>query len=173
MVMIPWNQPTKPATPVANQLYVDDQKQVWQWDDTSKAWMRKPHMYLQEIEHMSLYTAGRSWFDFVRDVYPRHLFPQWPNLYTKTFCEFSFPITSTPSVYYSHPASVEEQDRLDSANLYRALTEHVIPCFFDRDAQGIPRRWIQTIRRAMVTLVPQYSTWRMVQEYTQKYYLAK
>ena len=107
MVMIPWNQPTKPATPVANQLYVDDQKQVWQWDDTSKAWMRKPHMYLQEIEHMSLYTAGRSWFDFVRDVYPRHLFPQWPNLYTKTFCEFSFPITSTPSVYYSHPASVE------------------------------------------------------------------
>ncbi len=27
------------------------------------------------------------------------------------------------------------------------------------------------IRRAMVTLVPQYNTWRMVQEYTRKYYL--
>ncbi len=73
----------------------------------------------------------------------------------------------------SHPLSIEEQDKLDSANLYRALTEQVIPCFFDRDAQGIPRAWLKKVRRAMVTLVPQYNTWRMVQEYTKKYYLTK
>lgn len=73
----------------------------------------------------------------------------------------------------SHPLSIEEQDMLDSANLYRALTEQVIPCFFDRDAQGIPRAWLKKVRRAMVTLVPQYNTWRMVQEYTKKYYLTK
>lgn len=71
----------------------------------------------------------------------------------------------------SHPESVELQDRRDSENLYRVLTEQVIPMFFNRDAQGLPRQWIQRIRRAMVTLVPQYNTWRMVQEYTQKYYL--
>jgi starch phosphorylase len=71
----------------------------------------------------------------------------------------------------SHPASIEEQDRLDSANLYKALTEQVIPLFFERDKNGIPRRWIQMIRRAWTTLVPQYNTWRMVQEYTNKYYL--
>jgi len=71
----------------------------------------------------------------------------------------------------SHPASIEEQDRLDSANLYQALTEQVIPAFFNRDEGGIPRRWVAMIRRAMVTLVPQYNTWRMVQEYTRKYYL--
>ena len=49
------------------------------------------------------------------------------------------------------------------------------PCLalFDRDAQGIPREWIKKIRRAMVTLVPQYNTWRMVQEYATKYYLTK
>jgi starch phosphorylase len=45
--------------------------------------------------------------------------------------------------------------------------------FFDRDAQGIPRAWIQRIRRTMVTLVPQFTTDRMVKEYTQKYYLAR
>jgi starch phosphorylase len=73
----------------------------------------------------------------------------------------------------SHPQSVEEQDRLDSANLYKTLTEQVIPCFFKRDEQGIPREWIQKMRRAMVTLVPKYNTWRMVQEYAQKYYLTK
>jgi len=72
----------------------------------------------------------------------------------------------------SHPDSIEEQDRQDSENLYQTLTEEIIPCFFDRDANGIPRQWIQKIRRAMVTLVPRFNTWRMVQEYTRKYYLA-
>jgi starch phosphorylase len=62
---------------------------------------------------------------------------------------------------------------LDSANLYQTLTEKVIPTYFDRDAQGIPRKWMQMIRRAMVTLVPQFATRRMVKEYTEKYYLAK
>ena len=71
----------------------------------------------------------------------------------------------------THPDSIEEQDRQDSENLYRALTEQVIPCFFERDANGIPRQWIAKIRRAMVTLVPQFNTWRMVQDYTKKYYL--
>ena len=73
----------------------------------------------------------------------------------------------------SHPASVEEQDRLDSENLFKTLTEKVIPIFYDRDENGIPRKWIQMIRRAMVTLVPQFNTWRMVQDYTNKYYVPK
>jgi starch phosphorylase len=71
----------------------------------------------------------------------------------------------------SHAASVEEQDRVDSANLYKVLTTEVIPLFFQRDAQGIPRQWIQRIRRAMATLVPQFTTGRMVREYAEKYYL--
>ena len=49
----------------------------------------------------------------------------------------------------------------------------MIPTFFDRDSQGLPRKWIQMIRRAMATLVPQFSTRRMVKEYTEKYYLKK
>jgi glycogen phosphorylase len=73
----------------------------------------------------------------------------------------------------SNPNNVEEQDRVDSANLYQTLTEQVIPMFFDRDEQGIPRQWIQRIRRAMVTLVSQFTTDRMVKEYTRKYYLTK
>ena len=73
----------------------------------------------------------------------------------------------------SHADSVEEQDRADSANLYKVLTEEVIPLFYQRDAKGIPRQWIHRIRRAMVTLVPQFTTRRMVREYTERYYLAK
>ena len=73
----------------------------------------------------------------------------------------------------SHAASTEIQDRTDSENLFNVLTEQVIPEFFNRDAGGIPRQWLHRIRRAMVTLVPEYNTWRMVQEYTKKYYLTK
>ena len=73
----------------------------------------------------------------------------------------------------AHASSVEEQDKVDSANLYKVLTQDVIPLFFQRDAQGIPRQWIQRIRRAVVTLVPQFTTARMVREYTEKYYLPK
>jgi starch phosphorylase len=73
----------------------------------------------------------------------------------------------------SHPDNVEEQDRIDSANLYQTLTEQVVPMFFDRDANGIPREWLKRIRRSMATLVPQFTTDRMVKEYTNKYYLTK
>jgi starch phosphorylase len=73
----------------------------------------------------------------------------------------------------AHADSVEKQDQTDSANLYKVLTQEVIPLFYQRDAQGIPRQWIQRIRRAMVTLVPQFTTMRMVREYTERYYLPK
>ena len=73
----------------------------------------------------------------------------------------------------AHPESVEQQDRTDSANLYKVLTQEVVPLFFERDSQGIPRQWLQRVRRAMVTLVPQFTTDRMVREYAQKYYLTK
>ncbi len=71
----------------------------------------------------------------------------------------------------SQPDSIEEQDRIDSANLYKVLTQEVIPGFYNRDSTGIPRQWIQKIRRSMSTITPEYSTWRMVQDYANKYYL--
>ena len=73
----------------------------------------------------------------------------------------------------SHPANVEEQDRVDSANLYKTLTEQVVPMFYNRDTNGIPREWLKRIRHSMATLVSQFTTDRMVKEYTNKYYLAK
>jgi starch phosphorylase len=67
----------------------------------------------------------------------------------------------------------EEQDQADWESLFGILTNEVIPLFFDRDPQGIPRFWIEKIRRGMQTLIPQYNTDRMVAEYVTKYYLTK
>lgn len=71
----------------------------------------------------------------------------------------------------SHPSNEEQQDRQDYDNLWKALETEVIPEFFNRDEVNIPRNWIQRIRRAMVTLIPQFNTDRMVADYTLKYYL--
>jgi alpha-glucan phosphorylase-like protein len=73
----------------------------------------------------------------------------------------------------SHPSSIEEQDRRDAENLHCVLAEEIVPAFYDRDASGLPRRWIRLIRHAMATLVPRYDTRRMVIEYITKYYRSK
>jgi len=70
----------------------------------------------------------------------------------------------------SHPDNLEEQDRVDSENLFNTLADEVIPEFYERDASGLPRQWIQKMRRAMATITPQFNTWRMVQDYTRNYY---
>ncbi|MFN8005764.1 MAG: alpha-glucan family phosphorylase [Terriglobia bacterium] len=67
----------------------------------------------------------------------------------------------------------EIQDAADAASLYQTLSESVIPLFFDRDEEGIPRGWIERVRRSMQTLIPNYNTDRMVAEYTTKYYLSR
>ncbi len=69
------------------------------------------------------------------------------------------------------PADADVQDTQDSQFLYEVLSEQIIPEFYDRDANGIPKKWIKRMRRAIVTLVPQFNTHRMVAEYVQKYYL--
>ena len=73
----------------------------------------------------------------------------------------------------SSTEDAEAQDAADGESLHETLTQAVIPLFFDRDDQGIPRGWIDKIRRAMQTLIPQYNTDRMVAEYVTKYYLSK
>jgi glucan phosphorylase len=73
----------------------------------------------------------------------------------------------------SNDADLETQDERDFESLIQLLTESVIPEFYDRDSQGIPRKWLKRVRNAMQTLISQFSTDRMVGEYVQKYYLKK
>ncbi len=64
----------------------------------------------------------------------------------------------------------EKQDALDANHLYTTLEQEVIPEYFRRDTSGLPHDWIRRIRRAMATLIPKYTTDRMVSEYAEKYY---
>ena len=63
------------------------------------------------------------------------------------------------------------QDREDADRLYALLEEDVVPRFFDRDADGLPRRWIATMKASIESVVPQFSAHRMVRDYVETVYL--
>ncbi len=64
-----------------------------------------------------------------------------------------------------------EWDRHEANQLYQRLEEEIIPAFYERDAQGVPRRWVTMVRESMARLTPRFSTNRMLREYLETYYL--
>jgi len=64
----------------------------------------------------------------------------------------------------------EEADRSEAESMYRVLTEEVVPRYYDRDDQDIPRRWVAMMKRSIQTLVPHFSSDRMVAEYAERIY---
>jgi glycogen phosphorylase len=63
-----------------------------------------------------------------------------------------------------------EIDARDAESMYRVLEEEIIPLFYDRDDEGIPQKWIATMKRSIQTLVPKFSSDRMVAEYAERIY---
>ncbi len=61
-------------------------------------------------------------------------------------------------------------DASDAEVLYRQLEQNVVPEFYDRDANGVARRWVARIRASMSRLAPQFSSNRMLLEYVQDVY---
>ena len=64
----------------------------------------------------------------------------------------------------------EDADQRDAASMYHVLQEQVIPPFYDRDADGLPRRWLAMMKRAIQTLVPAFNSDRMAAEYADLIY---
>jgi starch phosphorylase len=62
------------------------------------------------------------------------------------------------------------QDRLEALALYDLLEKEVVPLFYDRNTEGVPRAWIDRMKRSMKTLCPIFNTHRMVSEYSEKFY---
>ena len=62
------------------------------------------------------------------------------------------------------------QDRVDAESLYTVLEQQVLADWLDRDPAGIPRAWIQRIRRSVATCLPLFSSHRMVRDYTLEMY---
>jgi len=64
------------------------------------------------------------------------------------------------------------QDQADADSLYETLENDIIPLYYsERDAQGVPVKWVERMKESMRTITPQFGTRRMVKEYTERLYL--
>lgn len=66
--------------------------------------------------------------------------------------------------------STDVQDAADAESLYQTLEHEIIPLYYKRDSKELPLDWIVRTKDAMKTVIPQFSTRRMVKEYVQKFY---
>jgi starch phosphorylase len=64
----------------------------------------------------------------------------------------------------------QAQDAHDAEQLYRILEQDVVPLYYMRDRDGIPRGWIQIVKDAIRTTAPRFCARRMVKEYMEHMY---
>ena len=63
------------------------------------------------------------------------------------------------------------QDAADAESFYETLESVIVPLYYTRDADGVPRAWVRKMKDAIKTVAPRFSTMRMVKEYVTKYYI--
>lgn len=63
------------------------------------------------------------------------------------------------------------QDEVESRQIYNTLESQIIPLFYKRGEDHLPREWIFKIKNSMKKLGPFFNTHRMVQQYFTKYYV--
>jgi glycogen phosphorylase len=68
-------------------------------------------------------------------------------------------------------SSLSVHDARDGEDLLRTLREEVIPLYYQRDRDGLPRGWIKRMKRTIRTLGWRFNADRMVMDYTLKCYV--
>ena len=68
-------------------------------------------------------------------------------------------------------SNMDVHDSRDGEDLYRVLNDEVIPLFYQRDRDGLPRGWIKRMKRTIRTLGWRFNADRMVMDYTRKCYI--
>ncbi len=63
------------------------------------------------------------------------------------------------------------QDTIEAQALYNLLEQDIVPLFYDRTRDGLPRGWIEHVKNSIRKLAPFFNTTRMVIEYTDQYYI--
>ncbi|MBA7554700.1 Glycogen phosphorylase [subsurface metagenome] len=64
----------------------------------------------------------------------------------------------------------EEQDKFDVNSLYNVLETEIIPLYYNRDNEGIPRNWLDVVRESIKSTISYFSTRRMLKEYITRVY---
>ncbi len=62
-------------------------------------------------------------------------------------------------------AKEEYQDEIDSRELFDLLENQIVPLYYQRDAAGLPREWLQWMKASIRSICPKFNTNRMVEDY--------
>ncbi len=65
----------------------------------------------------------------------------------------------------------DEQDAFDADTLYRILEEEIVPLYYARDKDDVPRGWVEVMRETIRSNSAMFSTCRMVKEYATALYI--
>ncbi len=68
-------------------------------------------------------------------------------------------------------ANADEQDQVEAEALYELLERDIIPMFYERGRDKLPRRWIERMKNSIGALSYCFNTNRMVAEYTERFYI--
>jgi starch phosphorylase len=63
------------------------------------------------------------------------------------------------------------QDQVESQAIYDLLERYVVPLFYERGRDNLPRGWIDMMRNSMRTLAARFNSHRMVQDYVHRFYV--
>ena len=69
-----------------------------------------------------------------------------------------------------HPAD-DAEDEVEGRALYRLLENEVVPLFYRRDDDNLPRGWIAYVKKSLLTLCPEFNSHRMLEDYADQGYL--
>jgi glycogen phosphorylase/synthase len=64
----------------------------------------------------------------------------------------------------------EFQDDLDSETIYQMLEDEIVPLYYDFDKNGVPRHWVQYVKKTIAEVAPHFTMKRMVDDYIDRYY---
>jgi len=64
-----------------------------------------------------------------------------------------------------------EQDRYDAEAIYELLEKEIAPRFYERDRDGVPKRWVRMMIASLKTIGCRFSSHRMLGEYVRNCYL--
>jgi starch phosphorylase len=62
-------------------------------------------------------------------------------------------------------------DAAEAEALFRLLEREVVPCFYERDERGVPRRWVAMMRASIRHIAARFSARRMVLDYLDRCYV--
>ena len=60
------------------------------------------------------------------------------------------------------------QDELDAEMIYNTIEEQIVPLYYKRDEQNIPRDWVESVKRCVADIAANFTTIRMMRDYVER-----